>query len=105
MSFLEALSSGPVLLMDGALATELFRAGLPAEAGAVERANLTELRRILDVHRASVAAGAEVLLTNTFQAHPALLARHGLGERAEEVVGAAVRLARQAAGRRRWVLG
>ncbi len=46
-----------------------------------------------------------VLLTNTFQSHSLRLAHFGLGERLEEINGGAVRLARQAAERSRFVLG
>jgi 5-methyltetrahydrofolate--homocysteine methyltransferase len=63
--FLEALHSGRVLLMDGAMGTELQKAGLrDGENGAAW--NLLHPERIEAVHRAYVRAGAEVLLTNTF---------------------------------------
>ena len=75
--FLDALRSGRVLLMDGAMGTELQRAGLkPGECG--ELWNLTHPERVRAIHQAYVDAGAEVLLTNTFQANPAALARHKL---------------------------
>jgi 5-methyltetrahydrofolate--homocysteine methyltransferase len=95
---LPALHSGRVLLMDGALGTELQRAGLrPGECP--ELWNRTHPERVAAVHRAYVEAGAECLLTNTFQANPAALARHGLADRLEEIVRAGVALARTAAGR------
>jgi 5-methyltetrahydrofolate--homocysteine methyltransferase len=75
--FLDALRSGRVLLMDGAMGTELQKAGLqPGECG--ELWNLTHPERVRAVHQAYVDAGAEVLLTNTFQAHAAAFARHHL---------------------------
>jgi 5-methyltetrahydrofolate--homocysteine methyltransferase len=52
--------------MDGAMGTELIRAGLTLG----ERAHLWNLSRpgrVLDIHRSYVAAGAQCLLTNTFQ--------------------------------------
>ena len=68
--FLDALRSGRVLLMDGAMGTELQRAGLqPGECG--ELWNLTHPEKVRAIHQAYVDAGAEVLLTNTFQANPA----------------------------------
>jgi 5-methyltetrahydrofolate--homocysteine methyltransferase len=103
-AFLDALRSGRVLLMDGAMGTELQRAGLkPGECG--EAWNVTRAERVRAIHERYIAAGAEVLLTNTFQSHPAHLARFGLEERLEEINANAVRLARKAAGRSRFVLG
>jgi 5-methyltetrahydrofolate--homocysteine methyltransferase len=101
---LEALRSGQVLLMDGAMGTELQRAGLrPGACG--EQWNLTQPQKVTAIHRAYVEAGACCLLTNTFQANPAALARHGLGEELEAINRAAVELARSAVGPEGFVLG
>jgi 5-methyltetrahydrofolate--homocysteine methyltransferase len=94
--FLNALHSGRVLLMDGAMGTELLRAGLPLGACA-EEWNLTKPDRVRAIHRAYRQAGAECLLTNTFQANPLNLARHGLADQLEEIAAAALRLAREEA--------
>ncbi|HVS36630.1 MAG TPA: homocysteine S-methyltransferase family protein [Gemmataceae bacterium] len=101
--FLDALRSGRVLLMDGAMGTELQRAGLkPGECG--ELWNLTHPEKVRAIHQAFVDAGAEVLLTNTFQANPAALARHHLDDQLAVICQSAVDLARQAAGPDRWVV-
>jgi 5-methyltetrahydrofolate--homocysteine methyltransferase len=101
---LEALHSGRVLLMDGAMGTELQRAGLrPKECG--EQWNLTAPDRVRAIHEAYAAVGAEVLLTNTFLANPSHLNDFGLDDSLEEMNGSAVRLARKAAGQTRFVLG
>jgi 5-methyltetrahydrofolate--homocysteine methyltransferase len=101
--FLNALRSGRVLLMDGAMGTELQRAGLrPGECG--EAWNLTHPERVRAIHKAYVDAGAEVLLTNTFLADPESLERHGLEQKAESIYRAGVELARDVAGPGRWVL-
>jgi len=103
-AFLQALHSGRVLLMDGAMGTQLQRMGLgPEECG--ESWNRRRPASVRTVHDSYIAAGAEVLLTNTFQANPSHLARFGLEDHLEEVIGNAVRLARKAAGRSRFVLG
>ncbi len=73
-AFLDALHSGSVLLMDGATGTELWRAGLP-EDGCGEIWNLTHPERVRAVHQAYADAGADVLLTNTFQANRSALSR------------------------------
>ena len=75
--FLDALPSGRVLLMDGAMGTELRKAGLqPGACG--ELWNLTHPERVRAIHQAYVDAGAEVLLTNTFQANSSAFARYNL---------------------------
>ena len=76
----KALHSGRVLLMDGAMGTELFRAGVPRDA-CLEELNLTQPEVVKGIHRAYVEAGAQFLLSNTFQANPAALAKHGVETR------------------------
>lgn len=100
----EALASGRVLLMDGAMATELHRAGL-ATGGCPELWNLTAPEQVRSVHRRYVAAGAQCLTTNTFQANPDALARHGLQDQQAEILRAAVALARDASDGRQFLLG
>lgn len=102
--FLDALHSGRVLLMDGAMGTELQRVGLQTgEYG--ELWNATRAEWVRAVHHRYVDSGAKVLLTNTFQANPANLARFGKEDRLDEVDRYAVWLARKAAGHSRFVLG
>jgi 5-methyltetrahydrofolate--homocysteine methyltransferase len=64
---LAALRSGRTLLMDGAMGTELQRRGLKPGENA---STWVELHpgKVRAVHQAYLAAGAEVLLTNTFLA-------------------------------------
>lgn len=101
--FLEALHSGRVLLMDGAMGTELQRAGLaPGACG--ELWNLTHPEKVRQIHEAYLAAGAECLLTNTFQSNPAALARHGVADRMAAINEAALPLARSAQGGKPFVL-
>jgi 5-methyltetrahydrofolate--homocysteine methyltransferase len=90
--------------MDGALGSELRRAGLP-DGACCEAWNLSEPGRVRQVHRGYVEARAACLLTNTFQANPAALARHGLERQLELIVRAAVEHARAAAGPGCLVLG
>ena len=72
-SFLEFAKSGFVLL-DGGFGTELQKAGLPGGV-APETLNTTAPEKVLAVHRAYAAAGANVISSNTFGAnrrkHPA----------------------------------
>jgi 5-methyltetrahydrofolate--homocysteine methyltransferase len=100
---LSSLRPGNVLLMDGAMGSELYQAGLePDECG--EEWNLSRPERVRAIHEAYVQAGARCLLTNTFQANPCALVRHGLEEQLERIIRAGVRLARAAVGREGFVL-
>ena len=93
----EALLKKEFDLLDGAMGTQLQRKGLPA--GAIpELANLEHPEWLLDIHRAYVNAGSDIIYANTFGANRDKLARTDYT--VEQVVSAGVRLARQAAGDR-----
>jgi methionine synthase I (cobalamin-dependent) len=100
MSFLSALSSGPPLLMDGAMGSGLLAAGFRCP----ERACLEGAGRVRGIHAGYVESGARVLLTNTFQLNPVALARHGLEQHLETIGRKALLIARSAAPGA-WVLG
>jgi 5-methyltetrahydrofolate--homocysteine methyltransferase len=101
-TFLDALYSGRVLLMDGAMGTELQKAGLPSgESG--ELWNYFHPERVRGIHQAYADAGAEVLLTNTFQANRLANPQIEVG-RLAIVCQVAADLARRVAGTSRWVL-
>jgi methionine synthase I (cobalamin-dependent) len=67
--------------------------------------NLARPRDVTRVHAEYLAAGAEVLLTNTFLSDPVSLARHHIEDRLDEINSSAVALARRAPGPRRFVVG
>jgi methionine synthase I (cobalamin-dependent) len=102
-SLLEILHSGRMLLMDGPMGTELQRAGI-RHGECYEQWNLTHPDQVRTIHRAYVDAGAECLQTNTFQANPQALARHGLEGQFRQIIQAGITLARAAAGSERLVL-
>jgi 5-methyltetrahydrofolate--homocysteine methyltransferase len=103
-SFVDVLRSGRVLLMDGAMGTELQRAGLsPTECGEIW--NLTHPEQVQAIHRAYANAGAEVLLTNTFQASRSHLEAVGQAERFPQIWSAATELARNIKNENGWALG
>src|SRR3984893_6186247 len=101
---LDELRSGLVVLMDGAMGTELQRAGLQARECA-ELWNLTRPELVRTIHERYVNAGVRCLLTNTFQANPRALERHGLRHRMEAINQAAIEIARAAGGPNCFVLG
>jgi len=102
----ERLATGPPLVLDGALGTELERhgadAGLPLWSA---RSLVEDPALVARIHAEYAAAGAEVLSADTFGTQARSLAHGGLAARARELTILAVRLAREAAGPARWVAG
>jgi len=98
--------SGPVLL-DGGLATELERNGYElADALWSARILCDEPDAICRVHRAYVDAGADCIVSASYQASvPGLLLAGYSEEESEELLRLSVTLARQAAGEREPVPG
>ena len=103
-TLLERLSSGGVLVSDGATGSLLQSAGLPAGASP-ESWCLSRPEVVRGVAEAYFAAGSDMVLTNSFGGSPLKLARHGLAERAGEVNRVAATLAREAAGSGKFVAG
>lgn len=102
-SLMEALEIR-VLLGDGAMGTEIQRAGLES-GGCGEAWNLDHPERVLAIQRCYVEAGSEILLSHSFGACRIMLNRHGEGERTADINRAAVRIAREALAGRGYVLG
>ena len=92
--FLDRLSHGPVLC-DGAMGTQLYARGAAFESS-FESLNLTRSDLVSDIHRAYLAAGAEIIETNTVGANRFKLAEHNLAHRVAEINATGVGLARQA---------
>ncbi|MGE3661835.1 MAG: homocysteine S-methyltransferase family protein [Pseudonocardia sp.] len=94
-----------VLVADGAMGTVLHAAGNPLER-ALPELNLSDPDLVRGVHASYLAAGVDLVQTNTFGAGRLRLEEHGLGERAAEINAAGVALAREAvAGRPALVVG
>lgn len=98
------LRTGPVLVADGATGTMLQAAGLPigkpAEAWVLERPE-----KIIELHRAYVEAGSEIILTTTFGGTRPRLQASGLEAKVSEIGRRAALLAREAAGDGVYVAG
>ena len=103
MTLMQRLA-GRVLVADGAMGTQLQRAGLPVGTGG-ECWNVEYPDRVLAIHAAYLEAGSDLVLTNTFGATRWVLDPHGLSGRLDELNRAAARLARRAAGASGLVLG
>ena len=93
---LQAIADRP-LLSDGAMGTQLMLAGLE-QGGCGEAWNLTHPERIQAIQQRYVAAGSDILLTNTFGGCRITLRRHGLADSVVAINRAAVEIARQAFG-------
>jgi 5-methyltetrahydrofolate--homocysteine methyltransferase len=83
-----------VVMLDGAMGTMLQRHGLKLRE-VPESLNVTRPELIESIHRAYFAAGSDYVQTNTFGANPFKL--KGTGYDTEQVVTAAVKIARRAA--------
>ena len=94
----EARAASEPLLLDGATGTELERRGLPTALPLWSAPALLEHpHAVREIHGAYVRAGAEVVTANTFRTQRHTLAAGGLADRAAELTGRAVALAREAA--------
>ncbi len=89
----DLLDKQDYVLLDGAMGTMLFASGLE-EGGAPEAWNLNHPDRIREVHRKYIAAGSQVILTNTFGGTRFRLKLHQLQEHVVEVNRVAASLAR-----------
>jgi methionine synthase I (cobalamin-dependent) len=87
------LSSGKVLIADGATGTNLFEMGLVA-GEAPEVWNLEHPDRIMALHQGFIDAGADIILTNTFGGNARRLMLHDLQDRAQEINRRAAELAK-----------
>ncbi|MFO0910155.1 MAG: homocysteine S-methyltransferase family protein [Isosphaeraceae bacterium] len=104
MNRLLAMFPGPIVLTDGACATVLFEQGLEPGQSA-DAWNLTHPDSVFDLARLYVAAGSQILLTNTFQANALALADHGLASQARRINEEGVRIAQAASEGRAKVFG
>jgi len=93
------LDEGHTLVGDGAMGTELQKAGLD-DGGAPELWNVEHPDRVIAILSAYADAGATFLTTNTFGGSRPRLAMHGLEDRVHELNKAAAIVARKAAGDR-----
>jgi len=92
-AFLERIKEG-VILGDGAMGTMIYSRGVFINR-CYDELNLSQPEIIREIHAAYVAAGAEIIETNTFGANPLLLSTHGLLEKTELINRRGAELARE----------
>ena len=92
----ELLAERGVLLIDGAMGTELFSRGLES-GGAPELWNVEHPDRVSAVHTDYIEAGSDIILTNSFGGTGFRLKLHQADDRVIELNEAAARVGRIAA--------
>jgi 5-methyltetrahydrofolate--homocysteine methyltransferase len=101
MQFSENLKKDKIILLDGAIGTELDKRGLMGRASN----NLEAPDVVLEIQRQYADCGCDALTTNTLTMNRIYIETHNLGISVRDVNKAGVELARQAAGKDRFVLG
>ena len=91
------LQHGQIVILDGAMGSELQRRGVPMHSviwsgGAL----LTHPDLVRQVHEEYIRAGADVIITNTFSTARFVMEAAGLGDRVRETNIRAVQLAQEA---------
>ena len=100
--FRQAMTS--LLVFDGAMGSLLYERGVFVTQN-FEQLNITRPDIVRKIHDDYVAAGAQVIETNTFGANRFRLDRHGLADQVRAYNVAGAKLAREAAGAPVWVAG
>ena len=93
-AFAERFAERP-LLLDGAMGTLLFSRGRPQRAS-LDELVLSRPEVVAAVHREYIAAGADIIETNSFSANRVHLAQLGLADRTSQINRRAAQLAREA---------
>ena len=101
MDFLSFLESQKVIVLDGAIGTELDKRGLMGRASN----NLDSPKAVLEIQRKYAQSGCNALTTNTLTMNRIFIDTHNLGIDVGKVNRAGVELARQAADNKQYVLG
>ncbi|MGB9876240.1 MAG: homocysteine S-methyltransferase family protein [bacterium] len=104
MDFRERLRKEEVIVCDGAMGTLLYSLGIPL-GSPVEEVNLSQPELVEKLHREYIAAGAELIETNTFGANRLKLEKYGLKSKIREINLKGVEIARKASNGKAFVAG
>src|SRR5512138_2877375 len=97
MTLKEALNAHKLLLSDGGIGTQLQQLGLEP-GGCGDEWNLSHPEHVATVHRNYLAAGSQLITTNTFSSNRFVLSNYGLENRQAEIARAGAAIARSVAG-------
>jgi homocysteine S-methyltransferase len=103
-NFRDLLNSDSVYVFDGAVGTRLYDKGVYINRS-YDELNITNPDLVREVHAEYIAAGADIIETNSFGATRHHLQSYGLESKLKEINIAAVRIAREAAGDKVYVAG
>ena len=95
------LNNQEIVLLDGAMGTQLDKRGLMSRG----RNNLEAPQVVLGIHREYTRCGCHALTTNTLTMNRIYIETHNVGVDVRDVNRAGAELARQAAGDNQYVLG
>ena len=101
MNLSTVLKNKDVILLDGAIGTELGKHGLMGRAGP----NLDNPEVVLGIQREYALCGCDALTTNTLTMNRIYIETHKVGVSVEDVNRAGVEIARKAIGGGQYVLG
>jgi homocysteine S-methyltransferase len=80
------LQAGEIFILDGGVSSELERRGVSMTDGLWSgRVALDHWDAVVDMHRAYVDAGADIITTNTYASSRLLLDPAGLGDKVDEI--------------------
>ena len=101
MATLQELIKEKILIIDGAMGTQIQALQIPSEKwegkeGCNELLNVTCKDEISKIHRGYLLAGADIIKTNTFGALPWVLDDYEIGERTYELARAGVSIVKEA---------
>lgn len=93
----DRLYRGEAVILDGGTGTELESRGVPmSESAWCGLACLSHAETVIGVHRDYIDAGARIITANTFASSRLMLNQAGMGDRLDEIVGAALDCAKRA---------
>jgi 5-methyltetrahydrofolate--homocysteine methyltransferase len=101
LDFWRLLKDKNVVLLDGAMGTQLDEKGLMGRG----TANVEAPQAVLNVHKMYAHSGCDALITNTLTMNRIYIETHNVGVSVRDVNRAGAELAREAAGDRLCVLG
>ena len=101
MNFSEYLNNKDIILLDGAIGTELDKRGLMGKS----RANLDNPDIVLEIQREYVECGCDAIISNTLVMNQIYIDTHNLDVPVDKVNKAGVEIARKAIGSDKFVLG
>jgi methionine synthase I (cobalamin-dependent)/5,10-methylenetetrahydrofolate reductase len=102
--FIQAIADAHVYLFDGAMGTMLYSKGIFINK-CYDELNTRNSEIVLEVHRAYVKAGAEILETNTYGANRLKLRAFGIDDELKDINARGAEIARRAAGDAVYVAG